>query len=142
MLNPNEREAICKDYQERIYSLMSDIEDSIYQEYSIYGQEPDKDTPFIEELFKRVEVLYNFISEHYAELKTEAVKYEEEQNRFWDNFNAWNYGLCPKALEKYRIYFFSDMEGISEFKQVTGRSDYEQTVEAIEQWKANQRRAV
>ena len=142
MLNPSERETICQDYKDRIYSLMDDIECSIWQKYSIYGQAPDKDTPFMTELLEKVEELHAFISEHHARLYEEAVKYEDEQNRFWDNFNAWNYGLCPKALELYRIHFVSDMEGIKEFKEVNGRADYEQTKRAIEQWKANQRRAV
>ncbi len=142
MLNPREREEICGEFKERINSLMSDVEDSIYQQYSIYGQEPDEDKPFIDELFKRLEGLYDFIREHHAELEIEAVKYEDEQSNLDDELNAWNYGLCPRALKEYRIYFFSDMEGVKEFKTESGRANYEQTVQAIKQWQASKRKAV
>ena len=140
MMTPEDRYYSCKEYLDNALKFRSDIEDALCS-LTPYGKEPDKDAPFVKEIFDRVDNLCDFIDEHCKQLDEEYSRYANEQHNLDINFDAWCYGLCPKLSRHF--LFEAELKEIAKFKTHDTRS-YEDTRQAIELWKAskNYREAV
>lgn len=131
MLDPEERFYQWQEYCKRAEDFMKSVEGDL-QIYTPtkYGSIPDKDTPFAEELFTRLESLCEFMQEHLHKLDIEYAAFDNERMNLACNFEAWDTGLCPKLMRKVSCISYSD---IAKYKKQRGIS-YQDTQQAILQW--------
>lgn len=130
MMNPEDRYNNWQELTERVKELFVDVEDVRDTIYARYNQEPDKDTPFIDELFTRLDSLNDFMKSHLSELESAYDIYEEEQYNLMSNFEAWRTGLCPKLMRKVSCFSYDDVAKFKTQKAVS----YQDTQQAILRW--------
>lgn len=131
MLNPDDRFYQWQEYLKQAEQFILNVEDGLSYIYSPYGSVPDKDTPFVEELFARLDKLRDFMQEHLKKLDAEYAVYDTECANLFNNFEAWNNGLCPKLMRKVACISYSD---VAKYKKQRNAS-YQDTQQAISQWR-------
>ena len=140
MLNPSKRYEHWERYTERIRNLFSDVEDDLNIKFTPYNTEPDQDTPAVRKLFDMLADITAFAEKHTGELRKEADEWEDEQEKEYCLYEAWENRLCPIVMLATNEWP-GNFHLIAMLKHRDGM-DRRDTEQAVALWQAQEREAL
>ena len=130
-----------QDVREKLNDIRSFVEGAIRSDFAPYRKTPDTDAENAQFLFNSLDNICDFIDAHFSSIQEEYITYCCEQYHLQRAFEAWERGLCLKALDgtsntpdwNYEKPLWDILAGLKSHRHIS----FEDTKNALRLWRSS-----